>query len=161
MITNTIIHILTLGTLVSGMAIDTGTPYVPRRAAIYQCTVKAVHEVCWSHKSGTSRGICLQVASKEKEYFIIISPQWHLGTYMSFSRGDRLTVKASVSLKKGKRIMVPQWIKKNDRTLHLRNASGVPYWEMNSGTLPGRGRGKGRQGRGRKMRGGHGMAPGR
>jgi uncharacterized protein with PhoU and TrkA domain len=78
---------------------------------------------------GMSRGVHLQLKTGNEILDVHLGPSWYIDNQdIKIQPKDTITVKGSRITFAGKPALISSEIKKDDATLVLRDANGIPYW---------------------------------
>jgi DNA/RNA endonuclease YhcR with UshA esterase domain len=119
------------GTLVSLTAAAQGrrnrvTRYDPATEITVTGTIEAVQQVS---RSGAWGGTHLKLKTKDETLDVHLGPSKFVADKgFTFEKGDKVEVTGSKIKYDGKYALVARTVKKGDKTLTLRDASGVPLW---------------------------------
>jgi hypothetical protein len=100
--------------------------YDPKTETTIQATVEEVNQ-----KTGSRgwNGTHLMVKTETEMFEVHVGPSDYVASKgFSFSKGDKIEVTGSKTTLQGKQVLLAREIKKDSKTLTLRDAQGIPNW---------------------------------
>lgn len=85
--------------------------------------------------------VILNLKTAKETIRVYVGPEWYVKQQeVKLAAGDQVEVKGSRVMMEGRPYIIPNYVKKNDRVLKLRDDQGMPLWA-------GRGMGRGMMGK--------------
>ena len=109
--------------------------YDPSTETTLKGVVEKVEEVKPAERPGRLGGTHLVVKSEGKSYEIHVGPSAFLQEKnWKFAEGDQIEITGSKVNLNGEEVVLARTIKKDDRTLTLRDEKGIPVWSRGNRT---------------------------
>lgn len=111
-----------------GMAPGWGRLYDPKTVETLKGEVMSVETVTAGRMDIPAR-VILNLKTAKETIPVYVGPEWYVKQQgFKLVAGDQVEVKGSRVMMEGKPYIIPNYVKKNDRVLQLRDDNGIPLW---------------------------------
>jgi hypothetical protein len=123
-----------------GMAPGWGRMYDPKTIETLKGEIASV-DIITAGRMDIPGRVILNLKTAKETVMVYLGPEWYMKQQeVKLVAGDQVEVKGSRVSMEGKPYIIPNYVKKNDRMLNLRDDTGMPLWA-------GKGMGKGMKGK--------------
>lgn len=105
-----------------------GRLYDPKTVETLKGEVVSVEAVTAGRMDIPAR-VILNLKTAKETIPVYVGPEWYVKQQgVKLVAGDQVEVKGSRVMMEGKPYIIPNYVKKNDRVLQLRDDNGIPLW---------------------------------
>lgn len=123
-----------------GMAAGWGRMYDPKTVETLKGEITSVDIITAGQMDIPGR-VTLNLKTAKESILVYVGPEWYVKQQeVKLVAGDQVEVKGSRVIMEGKPYIIPNYVKKGDRVLKLRDDNGMPLWA-------GKGMGRGMMGK--------------
>ncbi len=123
-----------------GMAPGWGRLYDPKTVETLKGEIVSV-ETATAGRMDIPGRVILNLKTAKETIMVYVGPEWYVKQQdVKLVAGDQVEVRGSRVSMDGKPYIIPNYVKKNDRVLNLRDDRGMPLWA-------GKGMGRGMKGK--------------
>jgi len=111
-----------------GMAPGWGRLYDPKTVETLKGEITSVDIITAGAMDIPGR-VILNLKTAKETVMVYVGPEWYVEQQgIKLVAGDQVEVKGSRVSMEGKPYIIPNYVKKNDRMLNLRDDTGMPAW---------------------------------
>lgn len=111
-----------------GQGLGMGRLYDPKTVEVLTGEVAKLHTAA-SPMAGVANRLTLDLKTEKETVAVYLGPEdYFKAQNFPLAPGDKIEVKGSRVTMSGQPVIIPNYIKKGDKTLNLWDAQGVPPW---------------------------------